>query len=167
MKGLQQIFIAGIIVACFTTLSPAQDRRPPEPPPPAPGPAPQRVEQFKKMRLIEDLQLDEETSIRFFARYNKQTEALRDIDKQQAAIIRQLKELIRTNAPAAEMDAAIKNYCKLESQSADIRAKFVEGLKEIFTPKQIAEYLIFEQNFNQNLRDVLRDMTRERMGHMD
>jgi hypothetical protein len=47
-----------------------------------------------------------------------------------------------------------------------VRAKFVEGLKDIFTPKQIAEYLIFEQNFNQNLREVIREMTRERMGRM-
>jgi hypothetical protein len=117
--------------------------------------------------LIEELQLDEETSIRFFARYNKQMEAIREIERQRNTITNQLRELVRSNTSANEIDAAVKNYVKLEGQSADVHAKFVEGLKEIFTPKQIAEYLIFEQNFNQNLREVLRDMTRERMGRME
>jgi hypothetical protein len=160
MICLKRFIVIGILLLCFVLITSAQEQRPQEPP------LPHKVEQFKKMRLIEELHLDEETSIRFFARYNKQMDAIREIEWQRNTIIKQLKELIHSNANANEIETTLKNYEKFEGQIADVRAKFVEGLKDIFTPKQIAEYLIFEQNFNQNLREVIREMTRERMGRM-
>jgi hypothetical protein len=36
---------------------------------PTRGPAAERIEQYKKIRLMEEVQMNEETSIRFFARY--------------------------------------------------------------------------------------------------
>jgi hypothetical protein len=162
MNILSRFIVLGVFVFCFALVTSAQGQSLPE----APPPMPHKVEQFKKMRLIEELQLDEETSIRFFVRYNKQMDEIREIERQRNAVIKQLKELNLANAPSGEIETAIKNYIKLGGQVVGVRTNFIDGLKEIFTPKQIAEYLIFEQKFSQNLREVLRDMTRERMGRM-
>ena len=162
MNVLNRFIVVGVLVFCFVLMTVAQNQPMQE----APPPMPHKVEQYKKMRLIEELKLDEETSIRFFVRYNKQTEEIREIERQRNMVIKQLTELSQSNASSNEFETAIKNYIKLGGQIAEVRAKFIDGLKEIFTTRQIAEYLIFEQKFNQNLREVLRDMTRERMGHM-
>jgi hypothetical protein len=161
MNILSRCIGFGVIVVGLTFIVSAQDQRPPEPPM-----APHKVEQYKKMRLIEEMHLDEETSIRFFTRYNKQMNEIKEIQRRRNAIIKQLKELTQANAQSNEIESAVRSYVKLDAQIADVRAKFIEGLKDIFSPKQIAEYLVFEQKFNQNLREVIRDMTRERMGHM-
>jgi hypothetical protein len=161
MNILKGFIVFGVFLFCFVLIADAQDQRLLEPPP-----APHKVEQYKKMRLIEEMRLDEETSIRFFTRYNKQMDEIKEIQRQRNMLMKQLKELNQANTNSNEIETAIKNYVKLEGQIAEVRAKFIEGLKEIFTTKQIAEYLIFEQKFNQNLREVLRDLTRERMGHM-
>jgi hypothetical protein len=94
MICLKRFIVIGILLLCFVLITSAQEQRPQEPP------LPHKVEQFKKMRLIEELHLDEETSIRFFARYNKQMDAIREIEWQRNTIIKQLKELIHSNAIA-------------------------------------------------------------------
>ncbi len=161
MNILNRFIMIGVLVFCFISITIAQDQPLPEPPP-----APHKVEQYKKMRLIEEMHLDEETSIRFFVRYNKQMDEMREIQRQRNAIVKQMKDKLQANASTGEIESAVKNYEKLEGQIAEVRTKFIDGLKDIFTPKQVAEYLVFEQKFNQNLREVLRDMTRERMGRM-
>ena len=55
--------------------------------PPSRGPGAERIEQFKKVRLMEVLKMDEETSIRFFARYDKFLEGLRAVQKEHNALI--------------------------------------------------------------------------------
>lgn len=94
---------------------------------PAPGRALERVEQFKKIRLMEVLNLDEESSIKFFARYNKHQELL-----------------------------------SLENKATEAKAKYIDELKQVLSSKQLAEYLVFETRFQQNLRDLVRDMLRNR-----
>ncbi|HVN48360.1 MAG TPA: hypothetical protein VMU30_06010 [Bacteroidota bacterium] len=153
--------VVSVFAVGVATRASAQDRPPMEPPP-----APHKVEQYKKMRLIEEMHLDEETSIRFFVRYNKQMDEIREIQKQRNETVKRLKEIVQRNPSSEEIESEIKNYEKLEGQIAEVRVKFLTGLKDIFTPKQIAEYLVFEQKFNQNLREVLRDMTREHIDHM-
>jgi hypothetical protein len=56
----------------------------------------------------------------------------------------------------------LKDLKGAEEQLLEERLKFVDGLKDIFTQKQIAEYIIFERNFNQNLRDLMKDIAKER-----
>lgn len=161
MKTLIPVMVC-VCFVCAPLIVSAQDQRPMEPP----LPAPHKVEQYKKMRLIEEMHLDEETSVRFFVRYNKHMEEIRDVQQQRNAIVKQLKDMLQANASNGDIETAIKNYEKLDGRIIEIRTKFIEGLKDIFTQKQVAEYLVFEQKFNQNLREVLRDMTREHAGRM-
>ena len=46
-----------------------------------------RLEQLEKIKLIESLDLDEETSIRFFARRNDSKNQIRELEKKAEDII--------------------------------------------------------------------------------
>lgn len=126
------------------------------------GPAAQRVEQLKKLRLMEALKLDEETSIRFFARYNEHQEELRGIGKNRAGAIDDLQSLARKDAPEGEIDAKLKEIMGIESEVLAARNKFLGKLKEVLSVRQVAQYVVFERNFNQDLRDMMRESAQER-----
>lgn len=129
---------------------------------PPPGKAYERVEQYKKIRIMEVLNLDEQTSIRFFARYDKNQELLRDLRKKQVEDLGRVQALRKTDAADGEYDKIISDLLSLESQLNEAKAKYVDELRQVLTSKQLAEYLVFETRFQQNLRDLLREMPRNR-----
>jgi len=131
-------------------------------PPPMRGPGAERIEQFKKVRLMEVLKLDEETSIRFFARYNKFVESLRGIQKDHNVLIDQLQKLTKSSANNSEIEQAIKDIVLCEEKIAETRSKFLSELKDVLSVKQIGEYVVFERNFNKNLREIMQEIAKGR-----
>jgi len=128
------------------------------------GPGPERVEQFKKIRMMEVLKLDEETSVRFFARYDKEQELIRSLTSKRNDIISQLENLAKTSASDAEYDKNFKDLRNVEDQVHEARMKYWDSLSGVLTKKQLAEYMAFERNFFRDLRDLMREMQENRMG---
>ncbi len=126
------------------------------------GPAMERVEQFKKIRMMEVLKLDEETSIRFFARYNRFQEGMREITGKRDGFIDQLAALRRSNASDGEYEKVFKELTSVEGKMAEERSKFLQEIKGVVSTKQIAEYIVFERNFNRQLFQLVREMAQER-----
>lgn len=126
------------------------------------GPGAERVEQFKKMRLMEELKLDEATSIKFFARYNSHQQELRALNMKRNDIIDELQGLRRRNASDAEYEKTLAELKALADPAVELRVKFFNEISEVLSPKQVAEYVIFERNFVQNLREIMRDMQQQR-----
>jgi Skp family chaperone for outer membrane proteins len=126
------------------------------------GPASERIEQFKKVRLMESLKMDEETSIRFFARYDKYIESLHAIQKDHNALIDQLQNLTKSDASNSDIEKAINDIGLSEEKIAETRTKFLGELKDVISVKQIAEYVVFERNFNRNLREIMQDIAKGR-----
>jgi hypothetical protein len=157
MKRIYAVFAASILTLTLFTCLIAQDQ-----PPQMRGPGLERIEQFKKVRLMEVMKLNEETSIRFFVRYNKYTETLRDIQKNHNELIDQLKDLSRSNSSNSEIERTIKDIGMNEEKIAETRSKFLEDLKDVLSIKQIAEYVVFERDFNKNLREIMRDIAKDR-----
>jgi hypothetical protein len=129
------------------------------------GPGAERIEQFKKIRLMDALKMDEETSIRFFTRYNKHSAAMRDLEKNRDDRIDQLQKLIKTDAGDGDINRAINDITVFDGKITDERSKFMTELREVLTVKQLGEYIVFERNFNQNLREMMREVARDRWEH--
>jgi hypothetical protein len=151
-----QMFVTFALLASLSVPMLSQDERPMR------GPAGERVEQLKKLRMQEALALNEETSIRFFARYNDHQEELRSAGKKRAEAIDDLQVLLKKNASDSEIDAKLKAVVTAEREVIDLRQKFVERLGDILTKHQIARYVVFERNFNQDLRDFMRESAQQR-----
>jgi hypothetical protein len=126
------------------------------------GPAAERIAQYKKLRLMEVVQMNEETSVRFFARYNKYEENTRAVAKERNELIDQLQDLSKSNSNDAALTNIIKDIGLTEEKVLDMRAKFIEELREILSLKQLSQFIVFERNFNKNLRELMRDVARDR-----
>ena len=126
------------------------------------GPAAERIAQYKKLRLMEVVQMNEETSVRFFARYNKHEENIRAIGMERNELIDQLQKLSRLNSNDAEMEDIIKNIGFSDEKVLEERTKFMKELREVLSVEQLSKFIIFERNFNKYLRELMRDVSRDR-----
>jgi hypothetical protein len=124
---------------------------------------PDRIESYKKVRMLEALKLDEDQSVKFVSRYDKHQEIMRGFDKQRNDLIDNLDTLSRSDAGDAAFDGIYGNLMEIDKQIAGERQKFLSELKEILSNKQIAEYIVFERNFVKELRQAVRDVQRERL----
>lgn len=126
------------------------------------GPPAQRVEQFRKLRMIEALKLDEDTSIRFFAKYRRHEDAVKEINGQRNELLDQLQELRKSNASDADMSKVIDNLLGLDAKQSEERAVFLKDIKTVLSTQQIADLVLFERNFARNVRQLMQEMTQER-----
>jgi hypothetical protein len=149
--------LAILFLATFAGIAPAQDQMP------IPGRAAERLEQYKKLRLMEVLRLDEETSLRFFARYNKQREELAGLNQRRNELLDDLAKLRRNNAPDKDYQKVLDELRAVADPAVEIRGKFFDDIAKILTPIQMADYLVFERNFMRNVREIMRDMQGQRM----
>lgn len=122
----------------------------------------ERIENFKKVKMIETLNLDEETGIKLVSRYNKHRERIQEIEKERGLLLDKLETQIKANVTESEYQKTLNEITELEKKISESRKKYLDELKEIFTNKQISEYLVFERNFTKDLRNMAKDIQKER-----
>lgn len=122
-----------------------------------------RIESYKKVRMLEVLKLDEEQSVKFVSRYNKHQELMHGFEKERNTLVDKLDEQTHASASDADFDRTFADLLELEKKISGERHHFLDELKEVLSRKQAAEYIVFERNFVQELRKAIRDVQRERM----
>ncbi|HTX19475.1 MAG TPA: hypothetical protein VMG34_12540 [Bacteroidota bacterium] len=127
------------------------------------GPWPDRIESYKKVRMLEALKLDEEHSVKFVTRYDTHQDVMREYDKERNELIDRLDSLARADAADNAFDEVYAGLLEIDKKIADERQNFLNQLKEILSNKQIAEYIVFERNFIRELRQAVRDVQRDRI----
>jgi hypothetical protein len=141
----------------------AQDERPDMP---MRGPGIERIERLKKVRLMEVLKLDEETSVRFFSRYNTYQDDLKEFQQRRQDALKKVEVVRDADASNAEIEKAVQSLRSLDSTFLELRDKHWKEVREILTAKQFAGYVVFEHNFQRYLREMMRDVQRNRQGRM-
>lgn len=127
-----------------------------------PGERMRRIEQFKKVRLMEVLQLDEQESIRFFARYGRFEDEVRKLERERNTIIDDLDSLVKQDEKPESYQKDFDDLIVLGQKVADARARFYKGAQQVLTPQQVAKVVVFERDFGRELREMIQDVQRER-----
>ncbi|MGA9364477.1 MAG: hypothetical protein WBW16_08930 [Bacteroidota bacterium] len=131
-------------------------------PPGMPGERMRRIEQFKKVRLMEVLQLDDQESVRFFNRYGKFEEEVRGLERERNAIIDDLDSLVKQDEKPEAYQKDFDDLIALGQKVADARARFYKDVQGVLTPQQAAKLVVFERDFGRELREMIQDVQRER-----
>jgi len=123
-----------------------------------------KLEQLERLKLIDILNLDEETTLRFFARQNKFRNVM-EVDKKEAKkLLRKMKVLIENGNKKNELKKTITSYLALGKKIAAQKSEFIKSLNDILTEKQIAKLLVFEMKFKEDIRGMLFKMRRKQRG---
>jgi len=115
-----------------------------------------RVDAVRIYRLTEDLKLDEKTSAKVSSLLSSFDQRRRDLQKEQMTDMRALREAVKAEKPD---ETKIKPLLvKLESAHRTmqgLRDSELKGLKELLTVEQQARFIIFQQDFQHNMRRMI------------
>lgn len=116
-----------------------------------------KLEALEKIKLLETLNMDEDTAIKFFARRNEHQEKMRqfidELDGKREKIKNKISSLENDNDP--ELKKLLDNYFQTQQKIEGERKSFFYSLTDILTYKQLAELTLFERRFREEIRDVL------------
>jgi hypothetical protein len=119
-----------------------------------------KFEQLEKIKLIEILEMNEETTLRFFARkseHQKQQDMIQNKIKEK---IDNLEVIFKSGRVATvdELKLNINEINALHSELEKNRTDFINSLSDILSYDQIAKLLIFERKFRDEIRRlIIRD----------
>ena len=133
---------------------------------PADNPQYDRIQRFKKMRMVEMLDLKEEQTVRFFARYNEFENARRELTRQKDESLDKIERLIRIKADAKEYEKYFSEVEAINRKIGEEKLKFFNGLSDLITIEQRAKLLLFERRFETELREAMREVQQRRRGRM-
>ncbi len=128
------------------------------------GPQLEKIERFKKMRMIELLDLKEEQSVRFIARYNEFENARRDLTKQRNEVLDKIERLLRNNADSKEFEKLFTDVEVISRKIGEEKLKFFNGLADLLSIEQRAKLLLFERRFETELKEAVREVQQRRRG---
>lgn len=156
MKQFPFALIAVLVLSpCFVAAQPMRGE----------GPlAMERIEQLKKVRMIEALDLTEDQSIRFFARLNEQNKVKEDLHQRKMAALDKLERLVRNEVDDDEYRKIFPEVTEIDKEIQAHDERFFAGLTNILSEDQRARYLLFERQFQRELQDALQTIQRRRHG---
>ncbi len=123
-----------------------------------------KIEQFKKMKMIEVLDMETAVAERFFIVYNDGQRSLDQARESLREAVRTLHELIDTDsATEAQITAATDRVIKAHHAVEEARATMTKNIREVLSARQFASYVILEARFWDEVKQRLEQM-RDRRG---
>jgi hypothetical protein len=118
----------------------------------------ERIDQLEKIKLIEELNMSEEASVKFFSRRNE----FREKEKKLHERIDSLSMLIRDKSISPDVQTTDAEWKKINEEFLSVekimrknKIDFVSSLQNLLTPKQMAQFLAFERKFRQDMQDII------------
>ncbi len=114
-----------------------------------------KLEQLERLKLIDVLNLNEETTLRYFARQKKFRNQMEEYKKTGKKLLKKMRYLIKNGDKKNELKSTTNNYLVLGENIANKKTEFIKSLSDILTEKQIAKLLVFEMKFKEDIRGLL------------
>ncbi len=117
----------------------------------------QKMEELKKIKLLEILQMDEETSIKFFTRRAEHIRKVEGLNQASKEKINQIEEMLKNtndiNNPI--LKKTIDEYLQLQENVMRERQNFFKSSEEILTIEQMGKLVVFEEKFRNEVSGLL------------
>lgn len=116
-----------------------------------------KMEELKKIKLIETLQMDEETSTKFFTRRAEHMRKMDDLNELNRQKIEQIESMLKEKKPKQEsmLKKAVDEYLQTEENIVKERQNFLKSISELLSPEQMAKFVVFEEHFRNEISGLL------------
>jgi hypothetical protein len=92
-------------------------------------------------------------------------DGLRDLGKTKARLVTELDSILTKGVKEAELKAKLAQIENLEAERFNRMKTFKTEADRILTIKQQARLMVFNQNFDEEIRQMVRDIRQKRMKH--
>ena len=124
-------------------------------------PTPERLERFKKMKLVEILDLTEEDAVRFFAKQNAHEDKMKELMRVRKEAVDDIEYMIRHKAEEKDLQKNIQKILEIDQNMFAERRRYQDELRSSLKLEQFAKYLVFERNFERELRGAMEELHRK------
>lgn len=125
-------------------------------------PAFEKLDQIRRIKLIEFLDLKEEQSIRYFTREKDFRAAERELFTRRKALIDQLDGMVKDIAGEPDIQKKMGEIAEVDQKILASRWEFTKKCADILTPRQVGKLVVFEQRFQEEVRKAMREFPRKR-----
>jgi hypothetical protein len=126
-----------------------------------------RIERLKQMRLMEDLQLGEEESVRFMARRKEHEEKMRGLEEERDRILDDLAVSLEDKVGDEKIGTASDRVLETDRKMFEERKRYQDEMRKLLTPEKYARLLLFERDFQSQVRDAMRQSMGRRQSKFD
>lgn len=127
----------------------------------------EKINELEKIKLMEALNLDETTMVKFFARRKDFQDKMQDLNRQKNDELDQVQNALNNEGGAAKDDQFYRKYVEdiksLDMTIAKTRDEYFSSLKDVLSQKQIAKLMVFERNFRRELREIIFKERRKKL----
>ncbi len=116
------------------------------------------IEKVRIYKLTENLDLSEEQITKFFPRLKELRKSEQEFHTKRMEIVKKLKELLAEKASEQEIVKTINHLQELQKKRFEMQLKEFEEIKQILTPEQQAKFIIFQEEFEKEIRDLIREI---------
>ena len=121
------------------------------------------LEAMRITRMTEELKLTDKQIAEFFPRLKEMEANMREMGKNRKKGIGQLDSLLNAGAKDQELKAKMAQIERTEAEKWQQMKAFKIKLDGILTVKQQAQMLVFNQKFDEEIRDMVREIRQKRM----
>lgn len=114
-----------------------------------------RLQQIKKMKMLDELNLNEETGDKFLLKYNAWENKLEETHEEFSIATKELRLAIDKNADDATLSEKTSKFIELQEKLHKIQQDKMQDMKEILTKEEFARYIIFEVEFHRRIKELM------------
>jgi len=133
------------------------------PPPPPSDKNPRAIiEKVRIYELTQRLNLTTEQAIKFFPKLNELRKNEESFQKQRMEVIRDLKDLVDKKATDVELNKVLKRFEDARREKWQKDSLLFQDFKALLTPLQQANLIVFEAEFERDIREMIRKIRENR-----
>jgi len=114
------------------------------------------------LKLREAVDLTEEQSAKFIPLFQSFRKDFKESLDQRRELVDKLADLVDSNASDAELNSGIQKLSDLKNKMEKQQKDFLTECRGILTTKQLARLVIFQERFE---REILQSLREFRQGH--
>jgi Spy/CpxP family protein refolding chaperone len=116
------------------------------------------VEKIRMWRLTQELDLSTEQAAVLFPKLNELRKIEKNYNEEKRQVLVELRGLLSRDASDIALTKVLSRYETLNRQKMEMQIEKTKEIMVILTPVQQARYLIFEDEFNREIREMIREV---------
>ena len=125
----------------------------------------ERIRAMRTARLVEALDLDEQTTARLFPVVNKYSDAIAEVGKDSGEARRALNDLLSSGkADDATVNKIIDRLVANKGKVDALEQEMIREVRKVISPLQAAKLVIVLPEINRQIRQRVRQAARQKLG---
>jgi Spy/CpxP family protein refolding chaperone len=116
------------------------------------------IEKVRMYRLTQELDLTTEQAVKFFPKLNEIRKSEQKFFEERLEIIKELRELLKDSSADKELTTVIDRFKTIQDERQRVQGKTMDEIREILSPQQQARFLIFQEEFEREIREVIKEV---------